>query len=107
MARPGGNATGFISSEFGISSKWLELLKEIAPEVTRVAVLQDPGNPGGVPQFAAIQSAAPSLDIELSSIGLRQIDEIERDVRLFAAGSNVGLIVARTVGAISNRKLII
>jgi putative ABC transport system substrate-binding protein len=107
MARPGGNATGFISAEFGMSAKWLELLKEIAPRVTRVAVLQDPGNPGSVPQFAAIQSAAPSFGVELSSVSLRDPDEIEHAVGTFASGSHVGLIVARTVRAISYRNLII
>src|SRR5215217_1430681 len=107
IARPGGNATGFISAEFGMSAKWLGLLKEIAPQVTRVAVLQEPGNPGGVPQFAAIQTAAPSFGVELSSLALRDADDIERAVGMFADRADVGLIVARTVGAISNRKLII
>src|SRR5215203_2574100 len=107
MARPGGNATGFISAEFGMSAKWLELLKEIAPQVTRVAVLQDPGNPGGVPQFAAMQSTAPSLGMELTSLSLRDADEIERAIAAISGGTNFGLVVTRTVGAISFRNLIV
>jgi putative tryptophan/tyrosine transport system substrate-binding protein len=107
IARPGGNATGFISAEFGMSAKWLELLKEIAPQVTRVAVLQDPGNPGGVPQFAAMQSTAPSLGMELTSLSLRDADEIERAIAAITGGTNAGLIVTRTVGAISYRDLIV
>jgi putative tryptophan/tyrosine transport system substrate-binding protein len=107
LARPGGNATGFTSAEFGMSAKWLELLKEAAPQITRVAVLQDPGNPGGIPQFAAIQTAAPSLGVELRSLNLRATDEIEAAIGAFARGSNAGLIVTRTSGAISHRDLII
>ena len=107
LARPGSNATGFTSAEFGMSAKWLELVKEIAPRVTRVAVLQDPGNPGGLPQFAAIQSVAPSFGVELSSLFLRDAGDIEQAVAALARGSNVGLIVTRTSGAISHRELII
>jgi putative ABC transport system substrate-binding protein len=107
LARPGGNVTGFTSAEFGMSAKWLELLKEAAPQITRVAVLQDPGNPGGIPQFAAIQTAAPSLRVELRSLNLRATDEIEAAIGAFARGSNAGLIVTRTSGAIAHRHLII
>ena len=107
LARPGSNATGFTSAEFGMSAKWLELVKEIAPRVTRVAVLQEPGNPGGLPQFAAIQSVAPSFGVELSSLFLRDAGDIEQAVAAFARNSNGGLIVTRTSGAISHRELII
>jgi putative tryptophan/tyrosine transport system substrate-binding protein len=107
LARPGGNATGFLAAEFGMSAKWLELLKDIAPRVTRVAVLQDPGNPGGIPQFAAIQAVAPSFGVDLSSLWLRDADEIERAVTAFARSPNGGLIATRTTGAIVHRDLII
>jgi putative tryptophan/tyrosine transport system substrate-binding protein len=107
LARPGGNATGFTSAEFAMSAKWLELLKDISPGVSRVAVLQDPGNPGGIPQFAAIQSVAPSLGVELSSLFLRDPDDLERAVGAFAGGGKAGLVVARTSGAISQRDPII
>jgi len=107
LARPGGNATGFTSAEFGMSAKWLELLKELMPGMSRVAVLQDPGNPGGIPQFAAIQTVAPTLGVELRSLGLREAGEIESSIAAFASGSNSGLIVTRTSGAIAQRELII
>ena len=107
LARPGGNATGFTSAEFGMSAKWLELLKELMPGMSRVAVLRDPGNPGGIPQFAAIQTVAPTLGVELRSLGLREAGEIESSIAAFASGSNSGLIVTRTSGAIAQRELII
>jgi putative ABC transport system substrate-binding protein len=107
LARPGGNATGFTSAEFSMSAKWLELLKEVAPGVTRAAVLQDPGNPGSIPQFAAIQSVAPSLGVDLSTIFLRDAGEIEGAVATFARVPNGGLIATRTSGAIGHRNLII
>jgi putative tryptophan/tyrosine transport system substrate-binding protein len=107
LARPGGNATGFTSAEFSMSAKWLELLKEVAPGVTRAAVLQDPGNPGSIPQFAAIQSVAPSLGVDLSTIFLRDAGEIEGAVAAFARAPNGGLIATRTSGAIGHRNLII
>ena len=79
LARPGGNATGFTSAEFGMSAKWLELLKELAPRVTRVGVLRDPSLGGvGAPQFAAIQAVAGSFGVELSSLGVRDAGEVER-----------------------------
>ena len=90
MARPGGNTTGFISFEYGLSGKWLELLKQIAPGVTRVAVLRDPDISGGTGQFGAIQSVAPSLGVELSPVNVRDAGEIERAVAAFAHGSNGG-----------------
>src|SRR5215813_10056138 len=99
LARPGGNATGFSTGEYGTSAKWLELLKEIAPSITQVAVLQDPQNLSSLPQFAAIQSVAPSLGVELKSLPLRDVGEIERIVAAFARGSNLGLIATRTQAA--------
>jgi putative ABC transport system substrate-binding protein len=80
LARPGGNATGFTNFEFGISAKWLELLKAIAPTVTRVAVLRDSANPAVIGQFGAIQSVASSLGVEVSPIGVRAAPQIERSV---------------------------
>ena len=107
LARPGGNATGFTTSEYGISGKWLELLKEIAPGVTRAGVLRDPNIPSGIGQFTAIQSVAPSLGVELSSVDVRDASEIERAVTAFARGSNSGLIVTSSGLAAVNRELII
>jgi putative ABC transport system substrate-binding protein len=107
LARPGGNATGFTTSEYGISGKWLELLKEIAPGVTRAAVLRDPTIPSGIGQFASIQSVAPSFGVELSPVDLRDASEIERDVAAFARGSNSGLIVTSSGLAAVHRQLII
>jgi len=107
LARPGGNATGFTVFEYGFSVKWLELLKELAPHVTRVAVLQELGNPGGLPQFAAIQALAPSLRVEVSTLWMRDAAEIEQAVTAFARSPNGGLIAIRTTGAIIHRDLII
>ena len=107
LARPGGNATGFTTSEYGISGKWLELLKEIAPGVTRAAVLRDPAVPSGIGQFAAIQSVAPSFGVELSPIDVRDASEMERDVTAFARRSNSGLIVTSSGLAAVHRELII
>ena len=84
LARPGGNATGFTMFEYGMSGKWLELLKEVAPRVTRAAVLRDPGITSGIGQFAALQAVAPSLGVELSAIDVRDAGEIERAVAAFA-----------------------
>ena len=84
LARPGGNATGFMQFEYGMSGKWLELLKEIAPGVTRAAVLRDPAITAGIGQFAAIQSVAPSLGVEVSPVNVRDAGEIERAVAAFA-----------------------
>jgi putative tryptophan/tyrosine transport system substrate-binding protein len=94
LARPGGNATGFTSFEFSIAAKWLELLKEMVPAVTRVAVIRDPAVPAGVGEFAAIQTAAPSLRVQLTPIGVRDAAEIERGMAGFAREPNGGLIVA-------------
>jgi putative ABC transport system substrate-binding protein len=107
LARPRGNATGFTTSEYGISGKWLELLKEIAPGVTRVAVLRDPTIPAGIGQFASIQSVAQSFGVELSSVDMRDASEIERDVTAFARGSSGGLIVTSSGLAAVHRELII
>jgi putative ABC transport system substrate-binding protein len=92
LARPGGNATGFTIFEYGMSGKWLELLKEIAPGVTRAAVLRDPTIASGIGQFAAIQSVAPSLGMELTPVDVRDAPEIERAVTAFARSGNGGLI---------------
>ena len=93
LARPGGNATGFASSEFGLSAKLLELLKQVAPRVARVAVVRNLANPFEVAQFGAIQAVAPSLGVELTPIIGRDPDEIERDITAFGRGGNGGLIV--------------
>jgi putative ABC transport system substrate-binding protein len=106
LARPGGNATGFTNFEYGISGKWLELLKQAAPGVTRAAVLRDPAIVGGVGQLGAIQGAAPSLGVEVSPVGVRDAGEIERAVGAFARGSNGGLIVLTTALTLVHRELI-
>jgi putative ABC transport system substrate-binding protein len=107
LARPGGNATGFIAFEYGLSGKWLELLKQIAPSLTRMAILRDPATAAGIGQFAAIQSAAPSFGVELRPIDMRKADEIERAVAAFARSSNGGLIVTAGSGSAIHRDLII
>jgi putative tryptophan/tyrosine transport system substrate-binding protein len=93
LARPGGNATGFTSFEYGLSAKWLELLKEIAPNVTRAGVIRDAALASGPAQFAAIQSMAPSLGIEVSPVNVRDVAEVERAIAAFARAANSGLIV--------------
>ena len=107
LARPGGNATGFIAFEYGLSGKWLELLKQIAPGLTRMAILRDPATAAGIGQFAAIQSVAPSFGVELRPIDMRKPDEIERAVAAFARSSNGGLIVTAGSGSAIHRDLII
>jgi putative ABC transport system substrate-binding protein len=108
LARPGGNATGFTPFEYSLSGKWLELFKEIAPNLTRIAILRDPAIATGIGQFAAIQAMAPSsFGAELSPIDVRDPGEIERDVAAFARESNGGLIVTSSSGAIVHRELII
>jgi putative ABC transport system substrate-binding protein len=107
LARPGGNSTGFTTAEYGTSAKWLELLKEIAPGLTRAGILRDPTIPAGIGQFASIQSVAPSFGVELSSIDVRDASEIERDVAAFARRSNSGLIVTSSGLAAVHRELII
>ena len=107
LARPGGNATGFLMFEYGLSGKWLELLKQIAPGVTRAAVLRDPAIASGIGQFAAVQAVAPSLGVELSAVDARDAPEIERAVTAFARSGNGGLIVTASPVANRHRDLII
>jgi ABC-type uncharacterized transport system substrate-binding protein len=107
LARPGGNATGFTAFEYNMGGKWLELLKEIAPAVKRVAILRDASLPQGIGQFGAVQSVAPSLGVEVTPLNVREASQIERDVSAFARGSNGGLIVTGSGEAIVHRKLII
>ena len=107
LARPGGSTTGFILFEYGISAKWLELLKEFAPRVTRVAVLRDPATAAGMGQFGAIQSVAPSFGVELRPVNVRDPGEIERAITNFAAEPNGGLIVTANPLATFHRGLII
>jgi putative tryptophan/tyrosine transport system substrate-binding protein len=107
LGRPGGNATGFISFEYGLSAKWGELLKEIAPGVMRAAVLRDPALASGPGQFAAIQSMAPSLGVEVSPVNVRDAPEIERAVAAFARSANGGLIVTGSALVAVHRHLII
>jgi putative ABC transport system substrate-binding protein len=107
LARPGGNATGFTMFEYGMSGKWLELLKEIAPSAVRAAVLRDSANASGIGQFAAVQAVAPSLGVELSPVDVRDAGEIERAVAAFARSSKGGLIVTASPLASRHRDLII
>jgi putative ABC transport system substrate-binding protein len=107
MARPGGSVTGFTQFEFSLSGKWLELLKQLAPSVTRAAVLRDSATPAGVPQFATIQAMAPSMGMEVSPLGMRDAGEIEQAVTAFARGSNGGLIVTAGGPSQRHRELII
>jgi putative ABC transport system substrate-binding protein len=107
LARPGGNATGFVLFEYGISGKWLELLKEIAPGVTRAAVFRDTSGSAGTGQFGAIQSVAPSFGVELSPVSVRDAIEIERAVAAFARMPNGGLIVAASALSAVHRDLIV
>jgi len=107
LARPGGNATGFMQFEYNLSGKWLELLKQIAPNVTNAAILWDPTILAGVGQFAVIQSVAPSLGVEVRAINVRDAAEIERGVAAFARVSNAGMVVAASALAIVHRELII
>jgi putative ABC transport system substrate-binding protein len=107
LARPGGNTTGFTAYEYSVGAKWLELLKQIAPGVTRAAVLRDPAIAAGPGQLAAIQGVAPSLGVELRPVGVRDAGEIERDVTNFAREPNGGLIVTGSPGSVIHRALII
>jgi ABC-type uncharacterized transport system substrate-binding protein len=107
LARPGGNATGFTMFEYGLSGKWLELLKQIVPGMTRAAVLRDPAIASGIGQFAAVQAVAPSLGVELSPVDVRDAPEIERAVTAFARSSNGALIVPGSAPATRHRDLII
>ena len=107
LAHPGGNITGFTNFEFSIGGKLLELLKEIAPRVTRAAVLRDAADPAGVGQWGAIQTAAPSLGLELRVVDVRDAGEIERSITAFARGSNGGMIVTGSAPTAIHRDLII
>jgi putative ABC transport system substrate-binding protein len=107
LARPGGNATGFMSFEYSLSAKWLELLKQIVPEVTRAGVLRDAAITSGTGQFAVIQSVAPSVGIDVSPINTRDTNEIERGVAAFARLANAGLIVTASAATAFHRDLII
>ena len=107
LARPGGNATGFLMFEYGISGKWVELFKEIAPRVTRAAVLRNPAIASGSGQLGAIQAVAPSFGVELSPVNVRDAGEIERAVAAFARSPNGGLIVPASAAAQLHLDLII
>src|SRR5712671_6556998 len=105
LARPGGNVTGFASHEFGFPIKWLELLKQIAPGITRAAVLRDPAITAGIGQFAAIQGVAPSFGVELTPIDVRDADEFQHAVAAFVRGPTDGLIVLGGPAANAQREL--
>jgi putative ABC transport system substrate-binding protein len=107
LARPGGNATGFTPFEYGLSGKWLELLKQVAPATKRAAVLRDPTIPTGIGQFAAIQAVAPSLGVELTPVNVRDAAEMERAVAAFARSSHGGLILTASPLAALQRNLIV
>ena len=107
LARPGGNATGFLQFEYSLSGKWIELLREIGPALVRAAVLRDATVPAGVGQFAIIQSVGAPLGIEVSPVNVGDAAEIERGVTAFARASNSGLIVVSSTSALVNRDLII
>lgn len=107
LARPGGNATGFMVFEFGMGGKFLELLKEIAPGVTRAAVLRDATIPSGPAQFSAIQAVAPSLGMDVIPINMPNADEIEQSVQTFARTPNGGLIVTASAATLRDRNLIV
>jgi putative tryptophan/tyrosine transport system substrate-binding protein len=107
LARPGGNATGFMEFEYSLSAKWVELLKQIAPGVRRAAILRDPALSSGIGQFAVIQSVAPSIGVEVSAVNMREAAEIERAVAAFAPSGNGGLIVTSSALAVRHRELVI
>jgi putative ABC transport system substrate-binding protein len=107
LARPGGNVTGFGSIEYGISGKWLDLLKQIVPRLTRVAVIRDPGGPGGIGQFGVLQGVAPLLGVEVSPINAGDPEEIDRAIPAFARGPNSGLIVTQAASTALHRDLLI
>jgi putative ABC transport system substrate-binding protein len=107
LAQPGGNATGFVLFEYAISGKWLELLKEIAPRVRRAGVIRDPAQTAGTGQFAVIQSVAPSVGMEVSTINVRDAAEIERAIAAFARTADGGLIVTASALSVVHRDLIV
>jgi putative ABC transport system substrate-binding protein len=107
LARPGGNTTGFTTFDYALAAKWAELLKEIAPTVTRVAVLRDSAVAGGIGQFAVIQSLAPSIGLDVSVINMRDARQIEQDITRFASSPNGGLILTGSAPAVVHQKLIV
>jgi putative tryptophan/tyrosine transport system substrate-binding protein len=107
LSRPGGNATGFMQFEYSLSGKWLELLKQIAPSVTRAAILRDPAVTAGIGQFAIIQSVAPSVGVEVSPININDLNEVERAVSNFASEPNGGLILTASALSVFHGNLII
>jgi putative ABC transport system substrate-binding protein len=107
LSHPGGNATGFTVFEYGISAKWLELLKELAPNLMRAAIVRDANIPAGIGQFAAIQTVAPSFGVELSAVNVRDKSEIERALTAFVRRTNGGLIVTASPWATTHRDQII
>jgi putative ABC transport system substrate-binding protein len=107
LSRPGGNATGFLQFEYSFGGKWVELLREIGPDIVRAAVLRDPSLPAGIGQFAVIQSVAPRLGIEVSPVNVLSAAEIEREVTAFARATKSGMIVASSTSALVNRDLIV
>jgi putative ABC transport system substrate-binding protein len=107
LSRPGGNATGFMQFEYSLCGKWLELLKEIAPGVTRAAILWDPAITAGIGQFAVIQSVASSVGVEVRAVNVRDTTEIERAIAAFARAANGGLVVTGSALAAIHRELIV
>jgi len=107
LARPGGNATGFMQFEYSLAGKWLELLKQVAPGVRRVAVIRDPATSAGPGQFATVQALAPSLGVEVSPVNVRDAGEIGRAIAAFARAGNGGLIVTASALAVTHRELIV
>jgi putative ABC transport system substrate-binding protein len=107
LARPGGNATGFLNFDYNIAGKWLELLKQIAPGVTRAAVIRDPATPQGIGQFSAVNAVSPSLGIDVSPVNASEPSDVERAITAFAHAPNSGLIVTGSNFAITHRELII
>jgi len=107
LARPGGNATGFVLFDYALTAKWMELLKEIAPTVTRVAVLRDPSLTVGVGQIAVIQYVAPSVGMEVTAISMRDAREIEQDIAKFASSPNGGLILTASALSVVHRDLVV
>ncbi len=107
LARPGGNATGFAAREYGVSGKWLEVLKQVAPAVTRAGIIRNPAVPSGSGQFGAIQAVAPYLGIEVTPIDVRAVDEIERMVGALANFPNSGLVITANGAAVAHRSVII
>jgi ABC-type uncharacterized transport system substrate-binding protein len=106
LSQPGGNASGFMQFEYSLSGKWLELLKQMAPNLTRAAILWDPTIPAGIGQFAVIQSVAPSLGVDVRPINVRNTSETERAIAAFASQPNGGLIVTASALTVTHRELI-